>query len=131
MVLFKEKVDWTSEVKALLAPAMASDELNTILAIEKDVLVGTCQVVAGYEDDNLVIAFVIRVDKEELGNELVVVCGASLGHGNTIKCMPEFQRLAHKYNCDYIRIHTKLKALGRILQHNGYTISEIVARQRV
>lgn len=131
MVLFKEKIDWTSEVKALLSPAMASDELNTIYSIERDVLSGTCQLVGGYENNELVLAFVVRIDIAELGKELVVVCGASLGHGNTVKCIPFFGELARKYDCDYIRIHTKLKALGWILKHNGFQISEIVARQRI
>lgn len=131
MVFFQEKITWTQEVKRLLAPAMASDPLNSVLAIKQEILTGNCQVVAGYENNKLAVAFVIRIDKQELGRELVVVCGASKSHNMTKQCIPEFQRLAKKYNCEYIRIHTALKALGRILIHNQFELSEMVFRQRV
>lgn len=131
MVFFQEKIIWSSEIRRLLAPAMANDPLNSIVPIEQDILTGNCLAIAGYENDKLVVAFVIRIDKQEFGRELVVVCGASLGHGLTKQCIPEFQRLAKKYDCEYIRIHTALKALGRILVHNKFELSEMVFRQRV
>lgn len=131
MVTFKEKIDWTPEVKKLLAPSMQNDPLNSILSIENDVLSNNCQIVGGFENNKLVLAFVYRVDLNELGNELVIVCGASKGHGNTKKSIPIFQCLARQYNCVYIRIHTALKALGRILINNKFELSEMVFRQRI
>lgn len=131
MVFFQEKIAWTPEVKKILAPAMANDPLNSILSIEQEVLTGNCQVIAGYEDNKIAVAFVVRIDKQELGQELVIVCGASKSHNMTKQCVPEFRRLAKKYDCEYIRIHTALKALGRILIHNQFELSEMVFRQRV
>ena len=131
MVDFREKVAWTPELKHLLAPAMAHDPLNSICALEHDVAEGICSVVVGYERQKIVLAFVTRIDVGEFGKELVIVAGASQGHGNTKKSIPVFVALARKYGCEYIRIHTRLKALGRILYSQGFEFSEMVLRKQV
>ncbi len=131
MVDFREKVAWTPELKKLLAPAMAHDPLNSICALEHDVAEGICSVVVGYERQKIVLAFVTRIDVGEFGKELVIVAGASQGHGNTKKSIPVFVALARKYGCEYIRIHTRLKALGRILYSQGFEFSEMVLRKQV
>lgn len=131
MVDFREKVAWTSELKQFLAPAMAHDPLNSICALEHDVAEGICSVVAGYERQKIILAFVTRIDVGEFGKELVIVAGASQGHGNTKRSIPVFVALAKKYGCEYIRIHTRLKALGRILYSQGFEFSEMVLRKQV
>ena len=92
---------------------------------------GICSVVVGYERQKIVLAFVTRIDVGEFGKELVIVAGASQGHGNTKKSIPVFVALARKYGCEYIRIHTRLKALGRILYSQGFEFSEMVLRKQV
>lgn len=131
MVDFREKVAWTSELKQFLAPAMAHDPLNSICALEDDINKGICSVVAGYERQKIILAFVTRIDVGEFGKELVIVAGASQGHGNTKRSIPVFVALAKKYGCEYIRIHTRLKALGRILYSQGFEFSEMVLRKQV
>lgn len=130
MVIFKE-IAWTAEIKQFLTPAMVHDPLNSILSIEADVKSGMCAVIGGFKNNQLVLAFVVRIDVAEFGNELVIVCGASSGHGNTIKSISEFERIARQNGCEYIRIHTALRALGRVLQHGGFEVSEMVLRKRV
>lgn len=131
MVFFQEKITWTQELKQFLSPSMAHDPLNSILSIEQDVIAGTSWVVGGFETNQLVLAFVVRIEKNEFGQELVIVCGSSAGHGNLKLCTPEFQRLAQKYQCEYIRIHTALRAVARILKGCQFEVSEVVLRQRV
>lgn len=131
MVFFQEKIVWTPDLKQFLAPSMAHDPLNSILSIEQDVLTGNSWVVGGFKDNQLILAFVVRIDRNEFGQELVIVCGSSAGHGNLKLCIPEFQRLAQKYQCEYIRIHTALKAVARVLKGCQFEVSEVVLRQRV
>ena len=116
MVDFREKVAWTPELKQLLAPAMAHDPLNSICALEDDINKGICSVIVGYEQQEIILAF---------------VTGASRGHDNTKRSVPAFVALARKYGCEYIRIHTRLKALGRILYSQGFEFSEMVLRKQV
>lgn len=131
MVVFKEKINITNELKELLSPSMANDPLNSILSIENDVKKGVCHCVGGYKEEKLVLAFVYRIDVEEMGKELVVVCGASKGHNNTKLSIPVFALLAKKHECQYIRIHTTLKALARVLIKHEFYLSEIVVRKKV
>lgn len=130
-MVYYEEIDWTPEIKQFLAPSMAHDPLNSILAIEQDVLEGGSRVIGGFEKGKMVLAFVCRIDNNEFGQELVIVCGSSAGHGNLKRCIPEFQYLAQKFECSYIRIHTALKAVARILKACDFEASEMVFRQRV
>lgn len=130
MVDFK-KIELNQDIKLFLAPAMANDPLNSINSVIQDIERGVCQLIGGFIDDKLTLAFVIRIDVGELGKELVVVVGASSVYGGTSLSIPYFEKIARQEGCEYIRIHTAKKALAKILVKNGFEVSELVVRKRV
>jgi hypothetical protein len=119
--------NWTPETEALIASALEDGELPEI---KQQVRNGAALFAVKYGEE-IVAAFVLRLDQFAGYTEGVVVAGAGELHGVdlTASILPEIEK--RFVGCDSIRMHTRLPALARKLRRQGYAAGEIVLKKRL
>jgi hypothetical protein len=123
---------WSVEVEDLLAPAMSHDPLASLDGLRVDVETGQAMLFTLNQGLDLTGAFVLRVDRADLGRECVLVAGgARPGHRHTVGVLEFSEAMAAQLNCDFIRLHTARDGLARMLPDLGWHEAERVYRKGI
>lgn len=123
---------WTEQAGALLAPAC--DDTYSLEELSEDVRKGLCRLFIVQDSaDALVGAFVVRLDDFNTHKELVVVvAGSRYQHGSLYKIVtPYVEGLAAVLDANFLRGHTRNRAVGRLMERAGWEESEIIYRKKV
>lgn len=123
---------WTDEVSALLAPAMAADPLATIETVRQRVEQGAQSLFVVREEGEIVGAFTLALEEAELGRELVVpVAGSKSARPLSRDVVPFIAARAEEMGAAFVRVHVPSAIWARALSRYGWKAGEMVMRKGV
>jgi len=125
------RAGWDTQAAVYLEPAC--DEYYTIDDLACDVQEEKLALFNIYEDNHHAASMALRVDDQGHAKELVVVClGGRVKFGNLIMSLSDFWNdLAVLNGAKSVRAHVFNKAMAKLMERVGGTLSEYVYRKEV
>lgn len=121
-------INWSDRVSLMLEPAMQHEPGVTAATLADLVNSESAELFGVFSDNELVGAYVLRIEQKEAGREgVIVAAGGNLPGFSLIRSiLPAIERQFSVFGCNWIRAHSSRPGIIREMSLYGYQQREVV-----